>query len=379
MSGAGNHGPGRGRGWALAGFVACLALASVAAVQSAGRARTPAQSAARAAPPPPSVVTVAVEAGELIDATAYDGQLQREFEVDVPAPARVAGAAALVVTATPMVAGGPVRSGQVLVEVSGRPVIALSGAFPAYRDLTAGDTGRDVRQLQAALGSPVTGTFTARTEADVERMYRRAGYAPVMIDVPATATAPAARHVQVPAGELAFVPGLPAEIGTVRVRLGGTATGSLLSVVTGAWQVRVPLAGDRPAPAEAGVALRLGAGPFEGRPATPDGVVDVPGRDPASPPTQAAVMTIGGGAAPASAHVGDAQQVIAERAHSPAGSLIVPLSALWTAADGTVNLTLESGVQVPVTISVRANGRSAVVPVTPGALRAGDRVRVSDG
>ena len=61
------------------------------------------------------------------------------------------------------------RAGDVLVEVTGRPVIALTGPLPAYRDLVVGDIGPDVAQLEQALaaigfdpGEPDDDTFTQR-------------------------------------------------------------------------------------------------------------------------------------------------------------------------------------------------------------------------
>lgn len=70
-----------------------------------------------------------------------------------------------------------------ILEVSGRPVFALPGEFPSYRDLNSGDTGRDVRQLQAGLracgyGLAVDGIAGPGTRNAVVAMYKRAGYTP---------------------------------------------------------------------------------------------------------------------------------------------------------------------------------------------------------
>lgn len=49
-------------------------------------------------------------------------------------------------------AGTAVQSGDVLYSVEGRPVVALTGSVPAWRDLASGiDDGADVAQLEAAL------------------------------------------------------------------------------------------------------------------------------------------------------------------------------------------------------------------------------------
>jgi peptidoglycan hydrolase-like protein with peptidoglycan-binding domain len=47
--------------------------------------------------------------------------------------------------------GRVVRQGQTLYRVDGSPVLLLYGSAPAYRDLRKGESGRDVRQLNAAL------------------------------------------------------------------------------------------------------------------------------------------------------------------------------------------------------------------------------------
>jgi peptidoglycan hydrolase-like protein with peptidoglycan-binding domain len=55
------------------------------------------------------------------------------------------------VTGLPKKVGDKVGNGDVVLQVSGRPVIALVGRLPAYRDMTPGSNGPDVAQLQAAL------------------------------------------------------------------------------------------------------------------------------------------------------------------------------------------------------------------------------------
>ena len=56
---------------------------------------------------------------------------------------------------TSVLAGGAaVESGDVLYSVEGRPVVALTGAVPAWRDLASGaDGGADIAQLEAALAA----------------------------------------------------------------------------------------------------------------------------------------------------------------------------------------------------------------------------------
>ena len=89
-----------------------------------------------------------------------------------------------VVTGVHVSAGDVVGSGDLLVEISDRPLVALHLAFPLFRDLHVGDTGSDVRAVQEALvraglfrGS-ADGVFGARTAIAVSELYRHAGAAP---------------------------------------------------------------------------------------------------------------------------------------------------------------------------------------------------------
>ena len=52
------------------------------------------------------------------------------------------------------VRGAVVTEGTAAFVVSGRPVLVLQGAQPAYRDLGIGDSGPDVQQLAAGANVP---------------------------------------------------------------------------------------------------------------------------------------------------------------------------------------------------------------------------------
>jgi hypothetical protein len=58
------------------------------------------------------------------------------------------------VTSLPAV-GQVISQGQVLYEVSGQPVVLLFGSTPAYRDLSLGESGSDVEQLNYDLAALV--------------------------------------------------------------------------------------------------------------------------------------------------------------------------------------------------------------------------------
>ncbi len=89
------------------------------------------------------------------------------------------------VTATPMAAGDAVEEGSVLVEVDGRPTLALVGDVPMYRPLVIDTEGPDVMALETSLArlgidpGQVDGRFDATTERGVRELFRRSGYQPV--------------------------------------------------------------------------------------------------------------------------------------------------------------------------------------------------------
>ena len=98
-------------------------------------------------------------------------------------PATVAPSAARVtVTSSTMQAGQVVSPGNLIGEVSGRPVFAVPVSVPLYRNLTVGARGADVRALQQLLidldyyGVTASGTFDAGTLDALRRHYDYAGY-----------------------------------------------------------------------------------------------------------------------------------------------------------------------------------------------------------
>ncbi|MBS5976744.1 MAG: peptidoglycan-binding protein [Actinomyces urogenitalis] len=140
--------------------------------------QSPAQRDAAAAPPTVQPVTVAVASGDLHDEiTAAATVVQTETQtVTLPlADGRS------VVSRQLVAPGQQLRAGQVLLHVSGRPLIALPGAFPTYRDLVQGDQGDDVVQLQQALASlgynvRADGDFGAATASALRNLYTDLGY-----------------------------------------------------------------------------------------------------------------------------------------------------------------------------------------------------------
>ena len=147
--------------------------------------KSPQQRLAETSSPPATELTEQVERRVLKDNVVARGQVtaRTTFEV-TPGTTAVSRS---VVTGIRTSAGAAIKEGAVLIEVAGRPVFALPGDIPAYRDLRPGDSGRDVAQLQRALkklGFRVddrTGSFQAGTKEALRDFYRSIGY-----DVPTT-------------------------------------------------------------------------------------------------------------------------------------------------------------------------------------------------
>ncbi|MFE1909567.1 peptidoglycan-binding protein, partial [Streptomyces gardneri] len=177
------NGTTRRRFWVLA-VAGTAVLVSIGGVLAAGTHKSPAQAAADARPPRADVLTAPVEHRVLVSSVITRGQVKATQSLKVkPQVTGAEGSVAPVVTRLPLRQGEAVSHGAVLVEVSGRPVIALQGTLPSYRDLAPGATGADVQQLQHALGllghatdGDPKGTFGAATQSALSALYADRGY-----------------------------------------------------------------------------------------------------------------------------------------------------------------------------------------------------------
>ncbi|MFJ5094548.1 peptidoglycan-binding protein [Streptomyces sp. NPDC088557] len=175
----------RRRFWVAALVAGAVALTG-AGVAATSLIRSPAQVAAEAEPPPEDVLIARVENRVLAETVVLRGTVVAGQTVQVaPVGAGGEGATAAVITKVSVRSGDAVRSGKVLLEVSGRPVFVLPGSLPVYRDLKPGATGDDVAQLQRALaalghgrGGDARGTFGPGTKNAVEAFYASIGYDP---------------------------------------------------------------------------------------------------------------------------------------------------------------------------------------------------------
>ncbi|MER6256550.1 peptidoglycan-binding domain-containing protein [Streptomyces sp. NPDC001584] len=177
----------RGRRVVLA-VVGGAALMAVGGLLATTLVKSPAQVAAETGPPAQGVLTADVERRVLAQTVVMRGTVVADQSVAVsPQGVRSGeGTGAALVTKLPLKAGDPVTAGQLIAEVSGRPVFTLHGAQPMYRDLRPGATGDDVAQLQQALrelghgtGGDAKGVFGTGTKAALAARYRAIGYEPL--------------------------------------------------------------------------------------------------------------------------------------------------------------------------------------------------------
>ena len=132
--------------------------------------------------------------------------------------------------------GSAVSPGRPILEVAGRPVFVFKGSYPAYRDLTPGESGPDVAQLQVGLetlgysiGSDASGVFGAGTSAAVAAYYHDIGYSAAKVTI-------GPKHSQaamVPLAEFMFVPRFPAHVVSLGAKIGQAASGSLVTLSLG--------------------------------------------------------------------------------------------------------------------------------------------------
>ncbi|MEV0416556.1 peptidoglycan-binding domain-containing protein [Streptomyces sp. NPDC050448] len=226
--------------------------------------KSPAQVVAETAAPPADVLTAPVEKKVLSASLVTRGKVAASQRVDVLS-AGLSGADTIraVVTKVKVKPGDTVKPGAVLVEVAGRPVLALGGSLPAYRNLTAGAVGQDVVQLQKALaamgysrGTDPSGTFGPGTQQGVKSLYAAAGYtAPSSVsakpdgsgkaggDKPGEPQSSGAKSgapmgtsptVVLPAAETVFISDGPVRVESVEAVVGATATEKLMTISAGA-------------------------------------------------------------------------------------------------------------------------------------------------
>jgi peptidoglycan hydrolase-like protein with peptidoglycan-binding domain len=403
----------------LLGMGIAAALLAIGGLIGASFVKSPQQLAADSAAPPRTVTTAAVASqvltssvqmrGVVYPSTQYDVYPTAPSSSDQGSPATGGSSAAVYISKLEVAAGGTIRNGEQLAELDGEPLFALAGTVPAWRDLTPGESGPDVTELQNALASlgyydrgDTAGYFGSATGDAVAAYYEHLGYPP-----------PSSGGV--PAADVLFLPSLPATVVAVNGAAGEqpgqpflelAARGSL--ALTGelppayAGQVKpglqVTVYDEVTGIHAAGTVTGLGTATVT----VPTGtVVDIGGG--ASSASSASSASTGSSASSSSSSSSAATTFIpmTVRPSRPLASalngenvlvtvltgrtegpvLTVPVAAIVTSASGTSYVTVVGThgrqTNVPVTPGISENGYVQVTPVHSGALAAGDRVVVS--
>jgi peptidoglycan hydrolase-like protein with peptidoglycan-binding domain len=211
----------------LLGVGLAAALLAGGGLIGASFVKSPQQLAADTAPPSPTLTTGTVVSQVLTSSIQMRGIVYPSTQYDVYANAPSSGSSAssgaavgsagggssdtggsgaVYISKLEVAAGDTITNGKQLAEIDGEPMFALTGPVPAWRDLTPGETGPDVTELQKALAAlgyyddgDTPGYFGAATEDAVAQYYEHLGYTP-----PSTGG--------VPMADVVFLPALPATV-----------------------------------------------------------------------------------------------------------------------------------------------------------------------
>jgi peptidoglycan hydrolase-like protein with peptidoglycan-binding domain len=416
----------------LLGVGIAATLLAVGGLIGASFVKSPQQLAADTAAPPSTVTTAAVVSQVLTSSVQMRGVVYPATQYDVypgapssdsssgsaaGSPSSAAGsssAGTVYISKLDVAAGDTIANGRKLAEIDGEPLFALAGKVPAWRDLTPGESGPDVAELQKALAAlgyyddgDTPGYFGPATEYAVSLYYGHLGYTP-----------PSSGGV--PAADVVFLPSLPATVVAVNGATGEqpgqpflelAARGSL--ALTGelppayAGQVKSGLKatiydevtgihaagtvsdiGTATTIAPVGAVVDIGSGPSSAGSASSGSTGSS-----SSSNSGGSSSSSGAGATPfiplavhpsrplASALNGENVLVTVETGQTEGPVLTVPVAAIVTTASGTSHVIVVGAhgkqTEVTVTPGISENGFVQVTTAKSGALAAGNRVVVS--
>lgn len=171
----------RSRTLLIVGGTAVIALG--AGIFAGTRITSPADAIARTAAPEASEVTVPVEARTLNSEVVTRGDVTAAGAVAVTPEVGGLETPPVVTGQVPEV-GAEIAEGAALLEIVGRPLVALAGELPMYRSLRPGMSGPDVEQLEVTLDrlgldpGTVDDEYTLTTGNAVAELFERIGYEP---------------------------------------------------------------------------------------------------------------------------------------------------------------------------------------------------------
>lgn len=328
-------------------------------------------------------LTASVARGPLRDIVVGSATVQAAQTIQVRVPVLPEGTQPIV-TAVLAKRGDTVSSGDVPVSIGDRPVILLSGDLPAFRPMGPGLRGPDVLQLQAELlrmgfGIPgdEEGTYGPTTARAVATLYRRNGFTPV--DSASVEVAQRdSDQTGIPLGEVAFIDSLPARVSEIFVTRGKAANEFLIEL----WSGALTLVGTIPAvestrvrPSDRAVVHLQGGGVLRGQVLS----VDTRSADSSQSVGTARLRLRSFSPIPADM-LHDMGQMTITVDRAPPDSFVVPITAVFAAADGRTWLWVIEGAareQVPVRVELVSTGRVAVAS-SSAALQVGDRVLLAE-
>jgi uncharacterized membrane protein YgcG len=416
------------------------ALLAVGGLIGAAFVKSPQQIAADTAAPPPTVTTAKVVSQVLTSSVQMRGVVYPATQYDVYPSAPESGttgtgtgsasggsaagggsSSAVYVSRLDVAAGRTISNGQQIAGIDGEPMFALTGRVPAWRDITPGESGPDVAELQKALaslgyyqGGDTPGYSGTATQDAVAAYYEHLGYTP-----PSTGG--------VPLTDVIFLPSLPAKVIAVNGAKGQqpgqpflelAARGSL--ALTGelspqyAGQVKpgltVTMYDEVTGIHAAGTVGEVGTATT----ITPVGaIVNVGGGAASASAAQSASSASAGSGSSSSGAAGSGSSgsssgsgatpfipltvnpskplpaalngenvlVTVDTGRTEGAVLTVPVAAVVTTGSGTSYVTVAGAggkqSQVPVTPGINENGYVQVTPLKGGKLAAGDSVVVS--
>jgi Putative peptidoglycan binding domain/HlyD family secretion protein len=413
----------------LLGVGIAAALLAIGGLIGASFVKSPQQLAADTAAPPPTVTTATVVSQVLTSSVQMRGVVYPSVQYDVYASAPSSSSSSgsptgssssatgssstgqVYISKLEVAAGDTIRNGEQLAELDGEPLFALTGTVPAWRDLTPGESGPDVTELQNALASlgyydhgDTPGYFGSATEYAVSLYYEHLGYTP-----------PSSGGV--PAADVVFLPSLPATVVAVNGTTGDqpgqpflelaprgslALTGELPAAYAGQVKhgLKVTIYDEVTGIHATGTVTDLGTATTT----VPTGtVVDIGSSSSSASSSSSSSSTSSGsgssgssgssGETPfipltvapshplASALNGENVLVTVQTGQTEGPVLTVPVAAIVTTASGTSYVTVLGAhgkqADVPVTPGISENGYVQVTPAKPGALAAGDHVVVS--
>jgi hypothetical protein len=272
-----------------------------------------------------------------------------------------------IITAIGVESGQELASGHVALEVEGRPLIALTGVFPTWRDFSRSmDPGPDVAQLQAALAElglyddEVDGRFGPRTLNAVIRLYRSIDYRPPSSSI-------------VSHQELVFVPSDLRTIERVDMVVGDMLQSESITLATDTRRIEADLTLDQRSAVQPGVTIRLAASPgTEIWSATIDRVVPIDSEDDATGPNTAILTRE---PIPASITGEQIFELVLASTREPV--LSASPSAVHLTDDGDPFVVLLDGTEervIPVSVGLVTDARVEITPEVTEALKPGDQL-----